>query len=131
MLIDEFRKVWSLRYLRESKADLMKAEEIPIPDVSVNFALVSMKKAQTALYYSLGDPEHLSLVVRETMEEKVKISDPLMLLLVQIEWFIHTRRDMAEQLRKDVIVEDARQLLDIASDIVGLMVDTYTMTSYE
>ena len=122
LLIDEYRKVWSIRYLRESRADLVKAEEIPIPDVSVNFALVSMKKAQTALYYSLGDPEHLAFVVKEAMEEGEGTKDPLMLLLIQIEWLIHTRHDMAESLRKEVIVEDAKQLLNVASDIVDLMV---------
>jgi hypothetical protein len=122
LLIDEYRKAWALRYLRESRADLVKAEEIPIPDISTNFALVSMKKAQTALYFSLGDPEHLSLVVKEALEGRVKTSDSLMSLLTQTEWFIHTRREIAEQLRREAVVEDARQLLEIASYVVGLMI---------
>lgn len=122
LLIDEYRKGWALRFIREARTDLLKAEETPIQNMSVSFALVSMKKAQTAIYYSLGDPEQLAFVVRAAMEEKERIKDPLMILLTQIEQFIHAMNGMAAMLRNDIIIEDAKQLIEVASEIVELMV---------
>lgn len=123
LLIDEYRRGWALRYLREARAEFVKAEENPIPNISVSFALVSMKKAQTAIYYSLGDPEQLTFVVVEAMRGKERIKDPLMLLLVQMEQFISNNGEMAEMLKKDVAVREAKQLVDIASVIVRLMTE--------
>ena len=121
LLIDEYRRGWACRYLREARTEFIKAEENPIPNISVSFALVSMKKAQIAIYYSLGDPEQLTFVVMEAMQAKERIKNPLMLLLAQIEQFIHTNGEMAEILKKDVAIREAKQLLEIASDIVDLM----------
>ena len=124
--MDEYRRGWALRYLREARTEFVKAEENPIPSVSVSFALVSMKKAQTAIYYSLGDPEQLSFIVSEAMREKERTKNALMLLLVQIEQFIHNNSEMAETLKKDVALREAKQLVDIASGIVELMIGKST-----
>ena len=121
LLIDEYRRGWAFRYLREARTELVKAEENPIPNISVSFALVSMKKAQIAIYYSLGDPELLTFVVIGALQGRDRIKNPLMLLLAQIEQFIHSNSEMAEMLRKDVAIREAKQLLEISSDIVGLM----------
>lgn len=121
LLIDEYRKGWASRYLREARTEFIKAEENPIPNISVSFALVSMKKAQIAIYYSLGDPEQLTFVVSEAMQLRERINDPVMLLLVQIEQFLHKNSEMAEILKKDAALKEAKQLIDVASDIVELM----------
>ena len=120
-LIDEYRTGWARRYLREAKTELIKAEENPIPNISVSFALVSMKKAQTAIYYSLGDPELLTFVVMDAMQGQDRIKDPLLYLLVQIEQFIYKNGEMAEILKKDVAISEAKQIVEIASDIVDII----------
>ena len=121
LLIDEYRRGWAYRYLREARTELIKAEENPIPNISISFALVSMKKSQIAIYYSLGDPEQLTFVVREAMQGKERIRNSLMLLLAQIEQFIHNNSEMAETLKKEIALKEAKQLIEISSNIVELM----------
>ena len=123
-LKDEYRNGWALRFLKEAKIELFKAEEAPIPNMSSSFALISMKKAQTAIYYSLGDPEYLAFAVKEALQEKGRNKDLLMVLLTQIERFINnTSSEIVDILRKDIVIIEAKKLLEIASDIIALMVE--------
>jgi hypothetical protein len=121
LLIDEYRKGWARRYMREAITEYAKAEENPIPNISISFALVSMKKAQIAIYYSLGDPEQLTFVVGEAIQQRTRIQDPVLLLLVQIEQFIHTNGEAAELLKKELAIKEAKRVIDMASTIVELI----------
>jgi len=50
----DYRKGWALRYLREAKAELLAAQKTP--SIAHSLILEAMRKAQAAIYYSLGDP---------------------------------------------------------------------------
>ena len=54
--MDNYRKGWSLRYLREAEAELTAAKETPY--MAPGLMSEAMRKAQAAIYYSLGDPAY-------------------------------------------------------------------------
>ena len=53
-MMDEYRRGWALRYLREAKAELEAARTVPY--MSSSLVLESIRKARNAIYYSLGEP---------------------------------------------------------------------------
>lgn len=119
--MDEYRKNWAVRFLREAESDLSTAEKTPIPVMSVSFAVMAMRKAQTSVYYSIGDPEYLSQMVYESVERKKGIENPTMKFLADMELFIRICVNSGERLGKDAVIHDARTLIVLASKIVSLM----------
>ncbi len=121
LLMDEYRKNWAVRFLREAESDLSTAEKTPIPVMSVSFAVMAMRKAQTSVYYSIGDPEYLSQMVYESVERKKGIENPTMKFLADMELFIRICVNSGERFGKDAVIHDARTLIVLASKIVSLM----------
>ena len=122
LTMDEYRLNWALRYIREAETDLSTAEKNPMPAVSISFALLAMRKSQTAVYYSLGDPEYLAPLINQNIENERKNKDILMRILVQMEQLIERDSTLAEKLGKNIIIEETRHLLEIASEIVNIMI---------
>ena len=118
MFIDDYKKGWAFRYLRESKADLLTAEKSPAPLVAISVAALAMKKAQAAIYYSLGDPVYLDSIIRQIAEGETPVREPLLNCLVKIERKIRTRSEMAEALTKEEALKEAGHLIGVATDIV-------------
>ncbi|UCH01421.1 MAG: hypothetical protein JSV20_05960 [Candidatus Bathyarchaeota archaeon] len=127
ILINEYRKSWALFFIREAKIDLLRAKENSIPNVRQSLAHASMKKAQTAIYYSLGDPEYLTWVVREALYDHKKKQDQVMLLLTQIERFLHQNHKNIKMNKSPMLlIREAEELVNLASKIVELMVEAET-----
>lgn len=121
LLMDEYRKNWAVRFLREAESDLSTAEKTPIPVMSISFAVMAMRKAQTSVYYSIGDPAYLTQMVYESVERKKGIENPTMKFLADMELVIRICVNSGERLGKDAIMHDARMLIVLASKIVSLM----------
>jgi hypothetical protein len=81
--------------------------------------LEAMRKAQAAIYYSLGDPSSLESIVRQTIFKKQAVKDPILHCLVEIE---RTVQEVAQTSNssKDRAFKQAEDLIQIASDIVKL-----------
>ena len=62
-MMDEYRKGWALRYLREAKAELEAARKMPY--MAPSLVLESIRKARNAIYYSLGEPAFIEVLIRE------------------------------------------------------------------
>jgi hypothetical protein len=120
--LDEYRVNWAIRYIREAEADLSMAEKTPIPAVSISFALLAMRKSQTAVYYSLGDPGYLAPLVEKNMTNGGG-KDATMRILVQMEQLIHRSNRAAETLNKNFVIEDAKWFVEIASEMVKILVE--------
>jgi hypothetical protein len=118
LFIDDYKKGWAARYLREAKADLVTAEKTPAPLVAISMATLAMKKAQAAVYYSLGDPLYLDPMIRQIAEEETPVHDPLLHCLVKIERKIRARSEMTETLTKEETLKEAGRLIEVATDIV-------------
>jgi hypothetical protein len=122
LLIDEYRKTWALRYLREAKADLAAAETSPIASTSVHLSLLAMRKMQTAISYSLGDPSYLSFLVADALSEEANGSDVPMDFLSQVEWLIQIRSAKASVSDKEDALTEAKQLMKMTLQIVNAII---------
>ena len=116
-MMDDYRKGWALRYLREAKAELAAAQKTPY--MASGLILEAVRKAQAAIYYSMGDPVFIEAIVRQTMKKKQPIGDPILRCLVEIE---RTVRQVAKDPRShhEKAFERVNELIQTASDIVKL-----------
>lgn len=116
-MIDEYQKSWALRYLREAKAELAAAQKTPA--LASSLILEAVKKMQTAIYYSLGEPATVEAVIRQTMENGDAIKDPVLKCLAEIERNIEQVLQTPET-ECERAIEQVNILIQIASDIVEL-----------
>ena len=116
-LIDGYRKGWAIRYLREARAELVAAQKTPY--MASSLIIEAMRKAQAAVYYSLGDPASLEAIVRQTILKKQSVKDPVLRCLVEIE---RTVQEVARapDSDKERAFKQADDIIQIASDIVKL-----------
>ncbi len=116
-MTDNYRKGWAQRYLREAKAELIAAQKTPY--MAPSLILEAMRKAQAAIYYSLGEPTFLASIVHETLYTKELVEDPILKFLVEIE---RTVQEIAQRPRSDSgkMMEQVNDLVQLASEIVEL-----------
>lgn len=116
-MINDYQKGWALRYMREAKAELIAAKKSPY--MAPSLILEAVKKAQAAIYYSLGDPISIETIVHQTMHTKQLVNEPILKCLVEIERTIRNVARTAESERKKAF-KKADDLLQTATDIVEL-----------
>lgn len=121
LLIDEYRRNWAIRYLREAESDLSTAERTPIDAISVNFAIMAMRKAQTSAYYSIGDPSYLAQMVNEAIEDRSSLHGASMKLFTDMELFIRFCAERGGVLDKENAIVKAKALLSVVSRLISLM----------
>lgn len=116
-LMNDYRKGWALRYMREAKAELSAAQKTPY--MAPGLILEAMRKAQAAIYYSLGDPPSIEAIVRQTVFNKQLVKDPILRCLTEIE---RTVQEVAQVPESDLerAMKQADDIVKIASDIVKL-----------
>lgn len=131
IILDEYRTSWALRYLREAEADISTAKKNPLQSVSIRLALTAMRKSQTAIYYSLGDPEYIAPLVNQNVVDGKKTKDNLMNILVKMEQIIQRDNSIADNLNKNDVIERANYFLITASEIVNLMLKDAEETSVQ
>lgn len=113
--MDDYRRGWALRYLREAKAELEAARKMPY--MAPNLVLEAIRKARNAIYYSLGEPAFIEIVIRETTEKTQKIADPILRCLVEIEGVVQQLAQLGE-VYGEKAMKQADNLVQLASDIV-------------
>jgi len=116
-LINDYRKGWALRYLREAKAELTAAQKTPY--LASSLILEAVRKAQAAVYYSLGDPASIEFIVHQTLHKKQPVEDPVLRCLVDIERTVQLVA-MTPEAERDKALTQADELIQTASDIVKL-----------
>jgi len=114
-MIDEYRRGWALRYLREAKAELEAARKIPY--MAPSLILEAIRKARNAIYYSFGEPAFIEIIVREAAEKTQTIDDPILRFLVSIEESIQQLLQV-EEVDGEKAMTQADSLVRLASDIV-------------
>ena len=116
-LMDQYRKGWALRYLREAKAELEAARKMPY--MAPSLILEAVRKARNAIYYSLGEPAFVEIVVRETAEkaQPQMINDPVLKCLVEMEGIVQQLSQL-EEVNGESAMKQADNLIQLASDIV-------------
>jgi hypothetical protein len=119
-MMDEYRKVWALRYLREAKAELEAAKKMPY--MAPSLVLEAMRKARNAIYYSLGEPAFIEAIIREAAEKTPMISDSFLKFLLEIEGMIQQLAQL-EGVNGEKAMEQATNLINVASDIVETLTE--------
>ena len=116
-LIDNYRRGWALRYLREAKAELTAAQKIPY--MASSRLLEASRKAQAAVYYSLGDPGSIEAIVHQVVLQRQSVEEPVLRCLVEIERAVQQVAQMSNSDR-EAAMKQAGDIVQLASDIVEL-----------
>jgi hypothetical protein len=114
-MMDKYRRAWALRYLREAKAELEAARKIPY--MAPSLVLEAIRKARNAIYYSLGEPAFIEIVIREAAEKTQTIDDPVLKALVEMEETVQQLLQV-EEVDGEKAMKQADSLVQLASDIV-------------
>ena len=118
--MDEYRKGWALRYLREAKAELEAARKIPY--MAPSLVLEAIRKAKNAIYYSLGEPAFIEVLIRDEAGKTQPTNDSLLRFLVEIEGVVQQLAQL-EEVNGDFVLQQADTLVQIASDIVETLTE--------
>ena len=116
-MIDGYRKGWALRYLREARAELSAARKMP--HMAPSLILEAMRKAQVAIYYTLGEPAFIETIVIQTVGKKQAITDPVLRCLVEIERTIQ-EFSQTEDVEVSKAIQHGGDMVQIASEIIEL-----------
>jgi hypothetical protein len=123
-MMDEYRKGWALRYLREAKAELEAARKIPY--MAPSLVLEAIRKARNAIYYSLGEPAFIEILIREEVAKNSSTYDSVLRFLIGIETIVQQISQL-EEVNGDAIMKQADSIVDTATDIV----ETLTQEKFE
>jgi hypothetical protein len=116
-MMNNYRKGWALRYLREAKAELTAAQKTPY--LAPSLVLEAVRKAQAAIYYSFGDPASVEMIVHQSLQGKQFINDPILRFLVEVERTIQ-QIAQSSRLETDKVIEQVDDLIQMTSEIVEL-----------
>ena len=114
-MMDEYRKGWALRYLREAKAELEAARKIPY--MAPGLVLEAIRKARNAIYYSLGEPAFIEILLREEVMKNPLTNDSVLRFLMELE-SIMQQISQLEEVNGDAMMKQADSIVEIATDIV-------------
>lgn len=116
--IGSYRKGWALRYLREAKAELLAAQKTP--SIAHSLVLEAMRKAQAAIYYSLGDPAFIESIVFQALLDQTDSGDePILKCLAEIERTVQ-KLSQSPDLEISGKLDEVNGIVNIATDIVEL-----------
>ena len=122
--MDEYRKGWALRYLREAKAELEAARKIPY--MAPGLVLEAIRKARNAIYYSLGEPAFIEILLREEVTKNPLTNDSILRFLMELESIIQQISQL-EEVNSDAMMKQADSIVEIATDIV----ETFTQERFQ
>ena len=122
--MDEYRKGWALRYLREAKAELEAAKKIPY--MAPSLVLEAIRKARNAIYYSLGEPAFIEILIREEVAKNSSTNDSVLRFLMDVENMVQQIAQL-EEVNGDAMMKHADSLVQVANDIV----ETLTQEHFE
>jgi hypothetical protein len=119
-MMDEYRRGWALRYLREAKAELEAAQKIPY--MAPSLMVEAIRKARNAIYYSLGEPSFIEILVREEIGKPKPANDVILRFLIEIEETIQ-QLEQLEEVNGDVMMKQADTLVQVASEFVETLTE--------
>jgi len=119
-MMDIYRKGWALRYLREAKAELEAARKIPY--MAPSLVLEAIRKARNAIYYSLGEPAFIEVLIRDEAGKDKPSNDSLLRFLIGIEGAVQ-QLTQTEEINGEIMMLQADTLVQIASDIVETLTE--------
>src|SRR5512137_1534319 len=114
-MMDEYRRGWAHRYLREAKAELDAAKKIPY--MAPSLLLEAIRKARNAIYYSLGEPAFIEVLVREELGKPKPADDIILRFLIEMEQTVQQLAQL-EEINGDAMMKQADTIVQVASEFV-------------
>ncbi len=122
-MMDQYRKGWAFRYLREAKAELEAAQKMPY--MAPGLILEAIRKARNAIYYSLGEPAFIEILLRDEVTKNPLTNDLILKFLIELESIVEALSH-AEEINSDVMLKQADILVNVATEYV----ETLTQEKY-
>ncbi|MCW4046555.1 MAG: hypothetical protein NWE99_03210 [Candidatus Bathyarchaeota archaeon] len=122
-MMDQLRKGWALRYLREAKAELEAARKMPY--MAPSLVVEAIRKARSAIYYSLGEPAFIEILLREEGMKPQQTNDSVLRFLMEIEGIVQQLAQL-EEVNEEAMMQQADTLVQIATDIVETFTEEKT-----
>ncbi len=119
-MMDEYRRGWAHRYLREAKAELDAAKKMPY--MAPSLLLEAIRKARNAIYYSLGEPAYIEVLVREEVGKPKPANDVILRFLIEIEETVQQLAQI-EEINGDAMMKQADTLVQVASEFVETLTE--------
>ena len=119
-MMDEYRRGWAHRYLREAKAELEAAQKIPY--MAPSLMLEAIRKARNAIYYSLGEPAFIEVLVREELGKPKPANDIILRFLIEMETTVQQLAQL-EEINGDAMMKQADTIVQVASEFVETLTD--------
>ena len=79
--------------------------------------LEAIRKARNAIYYSLGEPAFIEILIREEVAKNPATNDSVLKFLIEIETIVQQISQL-EEVNGDAMMKQADSIVDIATDIV-------------
>jgi len=117
VMLDDNCRGWALRYLREAKDELETSRRTY---QSLDLIVDAARKAQAAIYFSLGNPSSIESIVNEVSDRAEKTENPVLQCLVGIERTIQKMENLPASASEEALKE-AEGIIHIASKIINLM----------
>jgi hypothetical protein len=114
-MMDEYRRGWAHRYLREAKAELEAARKITY--MAPSLMLEAIRKARSAIYYSLGEPTYIEILIREEMGKPRSQDDFILRFLVEMEETVQQLAQL-EEINEGAMLKQADTIVQAASEFV-------------
>ncbi len=121
--MDEYRRGWAHRYLREAKAELEAARKIPY--MAPSLMLEAIRKARNAIYYSLGEPAFIEVLVRDEIGKPKPQNDAILRFLIEMEEAVQQLTQL-EEINSDAMMKQADTIVQVASDFVETLTEEKT-----
>ena len=119
-MMDEYRRGWALRYLREAKAELEAAQKIPY--MAPSLMIEAIRKARNAIYYSIGEPAFIEILVREEIGKPKPANDVILRFLIEIEETVQQLAQL-EEVNSDAMMKQADTFVQVASEFVETLTE--------
>ncbi|XES76766.1 MAG: hypothetical protein ACBZ72_11405 [Candidatus Bathyarchaeia archaeon] len=114
-MMDEYRRGWAHRYLREAKAELEAAQKIPY--MAPSLMIEAIHKARNAIYYSLGEPAFIEVLIRDELAKQKTADDVILRFLIEMEQTVQ-QLDQLEEINDDAMLKQADTIVQVASEFV-------------
>jgi hypothetical protein len=84
--------------------------------------LEAIRKARSAIYYSLGEPAFIETLLREEVAKAQESNDSVLRFLIGIEGAVQQLTQL-EEVNGEAVMQQADTLVQIASDIVETLTE--------
>jgi hypothetical protein len=118
LMMDQYRKGWAFRYLREAKAELEAAQKMPY--MAPGLLLEAIRKARNAIYYSLGEPAFIEILLRDEITKNPQTNDSILKFLIELESTVEALSHI-EEVNSNAMMKQADALVNVATEFVEIL----------